>query len=158
MNIFQDLKQKLEKGFVQAGSKSQRMIEVSRLSLKIKEKKKDLDKLVEQLGWAVYKAWDASKQELQITDPIRASFDAVQKLDQEIKQLEEELNQLKSFNIETRVNAETVKISSSSIDSSPQMPIAGAKTPPQVIYICSTCAHQMEKNASHCPRCNQMNY
>lgn len=171
MNIFQDLKQKLEKGFVQAGSRSQRMIEVSRLSLRIKEKKKDLDKLVEQFGWTIYEAWDDSKQEISITDSIRASYNAVQNLDQEIKQLEEELNQLKSYNIETRANAETVKISSSS-DSSPQTPMsaagavagagigasAGTKTAPQVIYLCSFCAHQVDKNASQCPHCQQQYY
>jgi hypothetical protein len=164
MNIFQDLKNKLEKGFEQAGNKSQRVFEMSRLSLKMKNKREELEELQQRLGDLIYKQW-LQTQTLTETDEITAALKAVQQLDQEIAGQEGELTRLKSSNITTRTSAETVKIPITTGEEEvapvatntvpPVSTVPPTNTVPEAIYLCPFCAQQVEKQISRCPHCEQ---
>lgn len=154
MNIFQDLKQKLEKGFEQAGNKSQRMFEMSKLGLKAKSKKEKLDELLQELGSVVYQSWKTNG-EMKETEEITRSLNAVHELSKEIEAMELELNQLKNSNITTKTSAETVRIVANDSDSKQE---ALHHSVPKQIYLCPNCAYQVTKNISKCPHCNQQYY
>ena len=158
MNFFQDLKHKLGKGFEQAGNKSQRVYQLSRLSLKLKSKREMMDELVEQLGWTVYEAWEENK-EWKETEKIKESVQAVYEIDQEIKSLEEELDRLKNSNITERSKAETVELPITPIDDPPSSRVGVVETPSNRIYHCPTCAHQVMAPSFECRHCrtNQTN-
>lgn len=157
MNFFQDLKHKLGKGFEQAGNKSQRVYQVSRLSLRVKSKRESMDELIEQLGWTVYETWE-EKKEWKETEKIKESLQAVYELDQEIKSLEEELNRLKNSNITERSKAETVKLPITPVDDAPSLHEGEVGKQSNQIYLCSTCAHQVMAPSFACGHCNQKTY
>lgn len=157
MNFFQDLKSKLGKGFEQAGNKSQRVFEVSRLSLKVKGKKEDLDELIERLGWIVYETWEETK-EWKETDEIKKTLREVFELDQEIKSLEDELDRLKNSNITTRAKAETVEIPVTPVDDTPMSSVERKRPTSKQIYLCANCAYQVAANANKCTYCDHFFY
>lgn len=151
MNIFQDIKNKLEKSFEQAGHQSQRVVEMGRLNLRIKNKKEELSDLVEQLGWAVFENWEPNK-EFRLTPNIERALQKAYEAEKEFKQLEEEREQLKNSNIHTKVTAETVHLSSAGMENSDQYQPVREQTS---IYICSYCAHEITEEASQCTHCQQ---
>ena len=155
MNFFQDLKQKLGKGFEQAGNQSQRVLEMSKLSYKLKKKREDLDDLVERLGWVVYEEWEEN-QKLTETEKVKESLKAVYELDQEIKKLEEELNRLKNSNITERSSAETVElpVTASDESTSDQEAKKGEKDLEE-IYLCENCAYQVLAPSYACQHCGK---
>lgn len=152
MNFFQDLKDKLGKGFEQAGNKSQRVFEVSRLTLKVKSKQEDLDDLVERLGWIVYETWEENK-EWKETEEIKKALKAVYELDQEIKSLQKELDRLKNSNITQRIKAETVELPVATVDENEEV-----KKLSNSIYLCSYCAYQVTESSQKCGNCNRQFY
>ncbi|MBA4492919.1 hypothetical protein ACFO25_08480 [Paenactinomyces guangxiensis] len=172
MNFFQDLKQKLEKGVETAGQKSQRMLEMSRLTLKIKGKKEDIERMANKLGWEVYNAWEP-KGKLEETDQIQESLKAIHDLNEQLKSLQKELDELRNANITTRAMAEKVNISPPGPEGPPaalrQADVPSNQTShPEwiktvtpvtpVVYICPFCAHQVARDASNCTHCQQRFY
>lgn len=149
MNIFQDIKNKLEKSFEQAGHQSQRVVEMGRLNLRIKSKKDELAELVDQLGWAVFESWEPNG-EFQLNADIERALHDAYRTEKQLQKLEEEREKLKNSNIHTKVTAETVKLSLSGIDTSDQPPLST-----QTIYICSYCASQMPIDEIKCPHCQK---
>jgi hypothetical protein len=149
VNIFQDIKNKLEKSFEQAGHQSQRVVEMGRLNLRIKSKKDELAELVDQLGWAVFESWEPNEEFKLNPDIERALHDAY-RTEKQLQKLEEEREKLKNSNIHTKVTAETVKLSLAGIETSGQQQFS---TP--TIYICSYCAHQMPSDEMRCPHCHK---
>ncbi len=172
MNFFQDLKLKLEKGMETAGQKSQRMLEMSRLSLKIKGKKDDIERMIQRLGWEVYEAWERDKN-LEKTDQIQGTLKAIDDLNEQLRSLQKELEDLKNSDITIRDTAEKVSIPSLSKEEEPvskevavllpdqdSQPEPVKKVPPRVavLYICPFCAHQVSRDASGCSHCGQQFY
>lgn len=181
MNFFQDLKQKIEKGVETAGQKSQRMIAMSSLNLKIKGKKEDIDRLMKKLGWDVYRAWEPNKI-LEISDQVQDTLKAVHDLNVQLKELEKELEELKSLNITNKDTAERVTIppvpeetvptypppsmpDSNGSHSEPKQsnksratPAPVVPPPTAVVYICPFCAHQVECDISSCSHCHRRYY
>ncbi|SEM71609.1 hypothetical protein [Lihuaxuella thermophila] len=172
MNFFQDLKQKLEKGMETAGQKSQRMLEISRLSLKIKGKKDDIERMIQKLGREVYEAWEPAKK-LEMTDQIEATLTAIHDLNEQLKSLQKELEDLKNSDITVHDTAEKVSIppsvqeeepSSGKVEvllpdqESPRTRVKTVQPGAAVLYICPFCAHQVKNDASSCSHCGQRFY
>ncbi|BCU82615.1 hypothetical protein JIR001_23980 [Polycladomyces abyssicola] len=94
MKLLKELKDRLEKGMETAGHKSQQMLEISRLSMKIKVKKEDIDRLYRRLGQAVSEVWE-SQSEFVLNAHIRELLDAIRDLKQQVEILEQELLDVK---------------------------------------------------------------
>jgi hypothetical protein len=172
LNFFQDLKLKLEKGMETAGQKSQRMLEMSRLSLKIKGKKDDIERMIQKLGWEVYKAWEPNKN-LELTDQIQKTLTTIQDLNEQLRFLQKELEDLKNSDIIVPDTAEKVSISPLSQEEaqvsgrvnvllpdkgSRQEPVKTVQPKVAILYICPFCAHQVKSDASACSHCGQRFY
>lgn len=168
MNFFQELKRTIEKGVEQAGQVSQRMLEISRLSLKLKNKKDEMEKVVHQLGWQVYRAWEPEKQ-FSENDEIKRTLERCLSLKQQIENLEKEIHELKTLNITNHETVETVKLDPAPGQSEPQLatsadPVQPIQPSPQtvkpaaIVYICPFCARQVSQHDSTCPHCKQRYY
>lgn len=172
MNFFQDLKLKLEKGMETAGQKSQRMLEMSRLSLKIKGKKDDIERMMQNLGREVYKVWEPKKN-LEMTDQIQKMLTTIHDLNDQLRALQKELEDLKNSDITFRDTAEKVSIPPLSQEEAPVsgraavlLPEQGSRLEPvktvqpqvAIVYICPFCAHQVKSDASACSHCGQRFY
>lgn len=149
MNIFQDIKNKLEKSFEQAGHQSQRMVEMGRLNLRIKSKKDELAELVDQLGWAVFESWEPN-EEFRLNAEIERALHDAYRTEKQLQKLEEEREKLKNSNIHTKVTAETVKLSLAGIEVNHRQQSSN-----QTTYICSYCAHELSSEDVKCPHCRQ---
>lgn len=185
MDFFQDLKQKLNKGVETAGKQSQRMLKMSSLTFKIKGKKDDIERLINKLGWEVYKSWEP-EQILEVSDSIQEALKAVYDLQEECRALEKELEELKSLDIQATTEKIDVGLvsfdgyhheSSSRGDSEPDDPGSavqtvkpsneGILTPKTknnfiplspIVYICPYCAHQVAQQANNCSNCGKQYY
>lgn len=152
MNIFQDIKSKLEKGFEQAGHQSQRVLDVSRLNMKIKSKKDELAEGVDKLGWVVFESWDPNEM-FTLTDEVKKALKYAHETEQQLVKLEGELDQLKNSNIKTRVTAETVKLPLAHLDEQPQKQTR--KVIAKVVYLCAYCVTEVSSDVEACPHCNE---
>lgn len=160
MNFFQDLKQKLEKSVESAGQKSQKMLDISRLTLRIKGKKEDIDHEIGKLGWQLYRYWEANGK-IELTETFRFSLEAIRAQEEQLEILTKELEELKNKEVVPRRTAERVRLDE------PQEEILleeiavnhsmGAEIP-SVVYICPFCAHQVDPNASGCSYCQKRFY
>lgn len=183
MDFFQDLKQKLNRGVETAGKQSQRMLKMSSLTFKIKGKKDDIERLINKLGWEVYRSWEPDRI-LEVSDGIQESLKAVYDLQEECKALEKELQELKSMDIQaTSEKIDVGLISSDDHQESPSMedytPDKQIPTPKMispskeahipatknelipmspVVYICPNCAHQVASQANKCSHCGKQYY
>ncbi len=157
MNFFQDLKEKLEKSVESAGQKSQKMLEMSRLTLRIKGKKEDIEHQISKLGWQIYQHWE-EKGDLELTESIALSLESIRDQHHRLEALNKELEELKKKEIVSRKEAERVPL-----DLAPEEAGAhgGGLADRQeagvssVIYICPFCAHQIDPGASGCSHCQK---
>ncbi len=160
MNFFQDLKQKLEKSVESAGQKSQKMLDISRLTLRIKGKKEDIDHQIGKLGWQLYRYWEANGK-LELTETFRYSLEAIRDQEEQLKILTKELEELKSKEVIPRKTAERVELGDPQeeiiLEEMPANGSLGTGIPP-VVYICPFCAHQVDQNASGCLHCQKRFY
>jgi hypothetical protein len=177
LNFFQDLKQKLEKSMETAGQKSQQMLEMSRLAIRIKGKKEDIERSVSTLGWEVFHNWNRQGG-LEMTDEILKLLEAVRDQQNQLALLERELAELKSSLITLRETAEKVDLGTEkeeapNPDSKPAEPVraepvvkAMSSSPRKpghvprpsvaaVVYICPFCARQVPAESSGCPHCRR---
>ncbi|MGA8941816.1 MAG: hypothetical protein WB502_03745 [Thermoactinomyces sp.] len=160
MNFFQDLKQKLEKSVESAGQKSQRMLEISRLTLRIKGKKEDIEHQIGKLGWQLYQYWKVNGK-LEVTETFRFSLEAIRDQEEQLKILTQELEELKNKEVVPRKTAERVQLDDSPDEGFPdEMHVNGpvGSEVPSVVYICPFCAHQVDQNASGCSHCQKRFY
>lgn len=92
MKIWKELKHRLEKGMETASQKSQQMVEISRLSLRIRGKKDDINRLYRRLGILTFEAWQGDKGDRlvpnrEMTEVLRS----IRKIQEDITALEREL-------------------------------------------------------------------
>lgn len=94
VKLLRELKDRLEKGMETAGQKSQQVLEISRLSYKIKGKKEDIDRLYRRLGQAVSEAWE-TQTNFMLNASMRELLEAIRDLKQQVEILEQELLDVK---------------------------------------------------------------
>lgn len=160
MNFFQDLKEKLEKSVESAGHKSQKMLEMSRLTLRIKGKKEDIEHQISKLGWQVYHHWE-EKGELELTETILLSLESIRDQQNRLEALTNELEELKNKEIVSRKEAERVPLdlASEEEDVRKESPAESQEAKvSSVIYICPFCAYQIDPDDSGCPHCQKRFY
>ncbi|MGA9174792.1 MAG: hypothetical protein WBZ33_12550 [Thermoactinomyces sp.] len=171
MSFLQELKQKLEKGVETAGQKSQKMIEISRLTLRIKGKKEDIERQIQKLGWEVYTHWE-NTEELTLNESIHLSLQGIRSQREQLVELQKELEEVKKADVIPRKQVEKVNlmIAEAEEDAQPNKeaillePVSpvdvAANNPhiPAVIYICPFCAHQVSADAISCTHCEKRFY
>lgn len=168
MKLFFDLKQKLEKGVETAGQTSQKMLEISRLTLRIRGKKEDIDRLVEQLGRKMVETWKPD-QKWEMTESIEQTLQQIYDINKEIEELQAELEKIKNNLITHKEEAETVNLQKEEnhfIEGQTKKEVELDKTGepleataiPTIVYLCPFCAHQVEPNASQCTHCQKPFY
>jgi rubrerythrin len=151
LNFFQDLKEKLEKSVETAGQKSQKMLEMSRLTLRIKGKKEDIEHEVSKLGWQVYRHWEEHGN-LELTDSIVLSLESIRDQQKRLEALTKELEELKKKEIVSRKEAERVPLDLASDEAEGGRWEALVSS---VIYICPYCARQIAHDDQSCPHCQK---
>lgn len=156
MKLFFDLKQKLEKGVETAGQTSQKMLEISRLSLRIRGKKEEAERLIAQLGKEMVESWKPD-QEWEMTDSIKQMLQEIYNINKEIEKLQEELTDVKNNLITQKEEIEKVIFSKSSKNEVELEPLE-ATAIPVIVYLCPFCAHQVEPDQSQCNHCRKPFY
>lgn len=167
MSFLQDLKQKLEKGVETAGQKSQRMLEISRLTLRIKGKKDDIERLITKLGREVYETWE-KEQKLVETETAGQLLKAVQDQYEQLASLQEELEELKKSDqvpmeeiTPTLVGQTMAEQGTIGVLPQPEgtpnevEEINTGATKIAVLYLCPFCAHQVDSEVASCPHCHK---
>ena len=92
MSIWKELKHRVEKGVETASQKSQQMVEISRLNLRIRGKKEDINRLYRRLGILVYEAWNGDEGEsLVLSENMKEILHLIRQFQAEITALEQEL-------------------------------------------------------------------
>lgn len=94
MSFLEDIKKTINRGVNQANQNTQRVIESSKLSFKVKGKREELEKIYQQLGKAAYQSWDSNKEWIQ-TEEITRILQQISQLDTEIISSEQEIAKLK---------------------------------------------------------------
>ncbi|WP_124727995.1 hypothetical protein [Staphylospora marina] len=163
MNFFQDLKQKLEKGMEAAGQKSQQMLELSRLTLRVKTQKEELEKTMNELGWKLFETWKKTNdvklegELLQQLEEAEKKRDELVRMEKELEELRQSLVNIRDFSmkVEEGVSPDSVPV----IEAVPVRPDVAktasteAKVRPAVICICPWCAKQVSLEDQECPHC-----
>lgn len=92
VSIWKGLRHRLEKGVETASQKSQQMMEISRLNLRIRGKKEDINRLYRRLGILVYEAWNEDKGErLVLSGDMKEALQLIRQFQAEITAMEQEL-------------------------------------------------------------------
>jgi rubrerythrin len=92
VSIWKELKHRVEKGVETASQKSQQMVEISRLNLRIRGKKEDINRLYRRLGILAYEAWKEDPAEsLAIDGEIKEVLESIRQLQTEITAMEQDL-------------------------------------------------------------------
>lgn len=188
MSFFDEIKRTINRGMEQANQTSQRMIEISRLSFKLKGKKDELNKLQYQLGIATYRVWAAEKQWKQ-TEEIKQLLQTMENIDTEIGQIESEIAKLKSQSDQqyhqSNPSPYQAQPMNPPLPNQPQLPYQSQQPPQQpypsqqpipevspnvqpmaqpkrpvvnLLYLCPFCASQVAEQDASCGNCNQRFY
>jgi rubrerythrin len=92
LKLWKELKQRVEKGVETASHKSQQMVEISRLNLRIRGKKEDINRLYRRLGILVYEAWNENKGErLVLSGDMKEVLQLIRQFQADITAMEREL-------------------------------------------------------------------
>jgi hypothetical protein len=134
MSFFDDLKKTINRSVAQANQKSQRVIEMSRLTFKIKGKKEEMERLFAQLGTAAYQAW-APLQKWEQTEEITKILQGIQSIEQEIRALEREYAQLKE---QSQTTAPTTGVANQELPQLNTPPIPPQPVAPQTSNVPNT--------------------
>jgi hypothetical protein len=149
LNFFDDLRNKIEKGVAETGLASKRMMELGKLTYKIKEKKTEAESIAAKIGWITYSHW-RKENAVPLDDEITPILRQLQVLDKEIKELETDLANIKFGNKEqTSYSSETPVESPVS---------SSAAMAPLLIYLCPYCAHQVGEDDRQCGHCQKRYY
>jgi hypothetical protein len=164
VNLFQDLKQVLEKGVEQAGQQVEHVAEIKRLNKKLKGKKENIDEMFLRLGRKVYKKWKKDR-DIVISDKMEAFLAEIDELARQIKVLEQEVDQIgnsKDNNGYHQVqptmpsNERNRGLDTTDVKESNDLYISSVPT--SVVYLCPFCIHQVSQEASICPHCQARFY
>jgi len=92
VSIWKELKHRVEKGVETASQKSQQMVEISRLNLRIRGKKEDINRLYRRLGILVYESWNGDEGEsLVLSENMKEILHLIRQFQAEVTALEKEL-------------------------------------------------------------------
>ncbi|MCH5583606.1 hypothetical protein MK805_01295 [Shimazuella sp. AN120528] len=147
MNLFEDLRNKIGKSVAETSHASKRMIELSKLNYKRKEKKREADQIAEEIGWIAFTEWE-KEQNVSINKALKSGLERLQFVQREMKSIDMEIEKVKNEN----------KFSYSDGLS----PVGHQTTPfsepsSLLIYLCPYCAHQVGEDDRQCRNC-QKNY
>ena len=148
LSFFQEIKQKIEKSMEQASQRSQNMYEMSKLNYKIKAKKGEIEEVMNQLGWAIYRTWE-SNQTLTINAEVQRVLQSAHTLLGQLQEMEEKREALKNASVMG------TSLSQKASHHQPQPALQASTT---LLYICPFCAHQVHEQDSRCSYCQQQFY
>ncbi|MGF7086227.1 Mg-chelatase subunit ChlI [Kroppenstedtia sanguinis] len=94
MGLLTDLKQKLEKGIESTSQRSKKVLDISRITLLIRNAKETEEELYTRLGREVYRYWDL-KGRLELTDLTRSTMGQIKEIRDKIEELEQAVEELK---------------------------------------------------------------
>lgn len=144
MNLFEDLRNKIGKSVTETSNASKRMIELSKLNYKRKEKKREADQIAEEIGWITFTEWE-KEQNISINKALKGALDRLQFIQKELNGIDQEIEKVKNENKFSYVD----NFSSSAHSTEPSS---------LLIYLCPYCAHQVEEDDRQCKNCQKRYY
>ncbi|WP_028778085.1 hypothetical protein [Shimazuella kribbensis] len=147
MNLFEDLRNKIGKSVAETGQASKRMIEMSKLNYKRKEKKREADQIAEEIGHIAYNQWEKEK-EISITNALKSGLERLQYVQNEIKKIDEEIENVKNDKF----------IYSDGYSSGNSSSYHATEPSSLLIYLCPYCAHQVGEDERQCRNCQKRYY
>ncbi|MDR6225264.1 hypothetical protein [Desmospora profundinema] len=169
MGLLTDLKQNLKKGIESTSQRSKKLVDISRLTIAIKGKKEEEERLYRQLGFEAYHLWER-KEKWEITDSLRASLSQIRSIRETIQRWEQELEELKKQEAKERLEKKSSEggPGAPAVDTSPSQsaplqsegisPEVLAELEGQALFICPHCTEQVKEDAVICPHCNKHMY
>lgn len=92
VKIWEGLKHRLEKGVETATHKSQQMVEISRLNLRIRGKKEDINRLYRRLGILAFEAWNKDMADRLVLSPeMKEILQSIRQIQADISAMEQDL-------------------------------------------------------------------
>jgi rubrerythrin len=92
VRIWEGLKHRLEKGVETATHKSQQMVEISRLNLRIRGKKEDINRLYRRLGILAFEAWNKDMADrLVLSTEMKEILQSIRQIQADISAMEQDL-------------------------------------------------------------------
>ncbi|MXQ54399.1 hypothetical protein [Shimazuella alba] len=145
MNLFEDLRNKIGKSVAETGQASKRMIELSKLNYKRKEKKREADRIAEEIGWIAFLQWE-KEQDIRVNKDLKSGLERLQYIQNEIKLLDVDIEKVKSDKL---LYSDNFYPTSNSPSSEPSA---------LLIYLCPYCAHQVGEEDRQCGNCQKRYY
>jgi vacuolar-type H+-ATPase subunit E/Vma4 len=145
VNLFEDLRNKIGKSVTETSNASKRMIELSKLNYKRKEKKREADEIAEEIGWIVFTEWE-KEQNISISKALKSGLERLQFIQKEIKNIDLEIEKVKNEN----------KFNYS--DGLSQINHSYNEPSSLLIYLCPYCAHQVGEDERQCRNCQKRFY
>lgn len=144
MNLFDDLRNKIGKSVTETSNASKRMIELSRLNYKRKEKKREADRIAEEVGWIAFTEWEKD-QNISINKALKIALERLQFIQKELNSIDLEI--------------ERVKTESKFSYADGFSPVVHSSEPSSLlIYLCPYCAHQVGEDDRQCKNCQKRYY
>jgi hypothetical protein len=145
VNLFEDLRNKIGKSVTETSNASKRMIELSKLNYKRKEKKREADQIAEEIGWIAFKEWE-KEQDIRINKILKGALERLHFVQKEVDRIDLEIESVKNENRQD-----------SYMDG--YSPIMNASEPTSLlIYLCPYCAHQVGEDDRQCKSCKKSFY
>ena len=145
MNLFEDLRNKIGKSVAETGQASKRMIELSKLNYKRKEKKREADRIAEEIGWIAFTQWEKD-QNIPIGKDLKIALERLQYMQNEIKLLDVEIEKVKN---DKQLYGDSFFPTQSS---------HSTEVSSLLIYLCPYCAHQVGEDDRQCGNCQKRYY
>lgn len=144
MNLFDDLRNKIGKSVTQTSNASKRMIELSKLNYKRKEKKREADRIAEEVGWIAFTEWEKD-QNININNALKRALERMQFIQKELNSIDLEIEKVRNES----------KLSYADSFS----PVVHSTDPLSLlIYLCPYCAHQVGEDDRQCKNCKKRYY
>lgn len=175
VGLLTDLKQNLKKGIESTSQRSKKLVDISRLTIAIRGKKEEEERLYRQLGREAYDLWER-KGRWEETDSIRASLSQIQSVRETIGRWEKELEKLRKQEARERLNEQTpteanttvpVKATPPQPESPPEpteaesdgiSPEVLAELEGLALFICPHCTAEVKEDTVVCPHCQKDMY
>jgi hypothetical protein len=141
MNLFDDLRNKIGRSVAETGQASKRMIELSKLNYKRRDKKREADQIAEEIGWIIFSSWERDR-ELTLSNALKSGLERLHHAQNELNRIDAEIDNLKN----DRLSGFGVMH-------------ATANEPASVlIHLCPYCAHQVGEEDRQCGNCRKRYY
>lgn len=185
MSLLTGLKQKLEKGIESTSQRSKKVLDISRITLLIRNLKENEEELHRRLGQEIYRYWSL-KGQLEMTDLTRATIRQVEEIREKIDELEKTLEELKKNDPEPEPKKQEWVKGEPTAEAVPPPAIApsgeGEKSPSasetpsltgpqqeatpetddwaegQAIFFCPHCGNQVDEETVTCSHCQKSIY